>query len=259
MDLYVITGTRRGLGRALADHLLQSSQNVVVEVGRGVSGKNARNTALEADFSDVAQIAAASRSLEASVAAVLSSAAGTAPAFDRAVLFNNAGVVHPVARFDALDTTALGANLNVNLLAPLALAGAFTRATRGRANARAIVHISSGAARRAVRGWSAYCAAKAGLEMATRVAAEEARHTDPNLVICSLAPGVIDTDMQQAVRDSDADAFPERARFVAMKADGTLRRADAVAGDIIQLLHAGRFDHHLAHGANLDIRELLNA
>jgi benzil reductase ((S)-benzoin forming) len=170
-------------------------------------------------------------------------------AFESAALINNAGLVAPVARFDHLDPLLTAANINVNLVAPMLLTRLFAERTAGIAAKRLVVNISSGAAKRAIAGWSAYCAAKAGLEMATRVAALEAGE---GLSICSLAPGVIDTPMQAVVRSAGADAFPDVARFQAMKADGTLRDADDVARDIIALCKGGK----LTNGGNFDIREM---
>ena len=122
-------------------------------------------------------------------------------------------------------------------------------ATRGLASQRLIVNISSGAAKRAIAGWSVYCAAKAGLEMATRVAALEA---PADLAICSLAPGVVDTPMQANVRVATVSDFPDGDKFRAMKADGILRDANVVAREIIQLIEGGK----LTNGGNFDIREL---
>jgi benzil reductase ((S)-benzoin forming) len=120
------------------------------------------------------------------------------------------------------------------------------------AKERLIVNISSGAAKRAIAGWSAYCAAKAGLEMATRVAALDASINDPTLAICSLAPGVVDTQMQAVVRGTTEKEFPDVERFRAMKADGVLRDAHDVARDIATLIAGGR----LTNGGNFDIREM---
>ena len=246
MNLYVITGTTRGLGHALALELGQDANNFVVEISRGVAGKTCPNTFIHADFAQVQSVEKALQALESVVAG---------RQFARAVLINNAGVVLPVARFDALAAGVLQDNLTINVVAPILAAGAFAKLTRSIAASRTIVNISSGAARRAVRGWTAYCTAKAGLEMATRVMAEEALQSDPGLVICSLAPGVVDTPMQATIREVTLDEFPERDRFREMKESGVLRDAAGVARDIISLLHTER----LANGGNYDIRELLNA
>ena len=246
MHLFVVTGTSKGLGRALADGLATDAQNTVVEISRGVWAKNARNTALQADFGHLDEVTAAFAALAQQIAG---------KHFATATLINNAAVVGPVARFDQVDAHELAHGMTVNLVAPIVATQGFANATRGVADQRLVVNISSGAAKRVIRGSTAYCAAKAGLEMATRVAAEEAREFDPSLAVVSLAPGIIDTPMQAALRSSPAERFPDRARFEGMKTSGALRDAPDVAHDIIQLLQSNR----LANGGNYDIRELLNA
>ena len=114
------------------------------------------------------------------------------------------------------------------------------------------INISSGAGRRPIFGWSAYCAAKAGLDMATRVAALEASTRARPVEAVSLAPGVIDTGMQSVVRGASQEDFVDIERFRAMKAAGELRRPEDVAADILRLEAAGR----LTGDAVLDLRQL---
>jgi len=247
MNLYVVTGTSKGLGRAIADELAMRVNCVTIEIGRATSAKNASNTMLEADFSNA-------QSIEHAFAALAAHIRGKT--FQRAVLINNAGVVLPVVRFDKLDSGSLNNNLQVNLLAPILATTLFANLTRAVANERLVIGISSGAAKRAIRGWTAYCAAKAGLEMATRVMADEAAEFDPTLAICTLAPGVVDTPMQATVRGQAADAFPDVARFRDMHATGALREANAVARDIIDLIQPSAGISVLKNGGNYDIREL---
>jgi NAD(P)-dependent dehydrogenase (short-subunit alcohol dehydrogenase family) len=68
-------------------------------------------------------------------------------------------------------------------------------ARRGR-----IINLSSGAALRPLEGWSAYCAAKAGLAMLTRSLALE--YGEAGIRAFGFAPGVVDTDMQAEIRAS---------------------------------------------------------
>ena len=88
---------------------------------------------------------------------------------------------------------------------------------------RRIVNVSSGVARTAVAGWAAYCAAKAGLDHLSRVMAlDEQRLPNPARIV-SLAPGIMDTDMQADVRGSDASEFADIiARFKEYKSTGQL-------------------------------------
>ena len=246
MNLYLITGTTKGLGAALRKVLVADAGNRVITLSRAPTTglADGRNTNIHADFGAVASLTPAFLQVEQQL---------TGNTFARAVLINNAGVVGPVDRFDSLDSMALANNIQVNLAAPMVVTGWFAKTTRGIAAQRLVINISSGAATRAIAGWSAYCAAKAGLEMATRAAALEAAANDPTLAICSLAPGVVDTPMQGQVRAASEDAFPDVARFRAMKADGVLRPAEDVACDIVRLIDNGR----LSNGGNFDLRELI--
>lgn len=239
MDLFVVTGTTNGIGAALKAALAGRPNTVLVCLSRAPESTEApRNVHI--DLADVGEI-------EDAFGAVDDATRGVR--FDRAVLINNAGLAQPVARFDNQNALDLTNNLAVNVVAPMLLTSCFANAFRSRATSRLVVNISSGAAKRAVAGWSAYCTSKAALEMATRVAALEA---EPGLSICSLAPGVVDTPMQAVVRSADASAFPDKPRFVAMKNDGTLRPAADVARDILAAIDAGK----LTNGGNFDLREM---
>jgi benzil reductase ((S)-benzoin forming) len=164
---------------------------------------------------------------------------------------NNAGVIAPVGTLESIDAGALERSLAVNLLAPMLLMRRFLRMTEGVA-LRRIVNVSSGAGRRPISGWSAYCTAKAGLDMASRVVALEARSRGRRVEVVSLAPGVIDTGMQGTVRNASPEDFADVERFRRMKAEGALRPADAVAADILRLEAAGR----LGAEPVADLREL---
>lgn len=242
MNLFIITGTTKGIGAALRDVLAADQINLVITLSRAPDANSLpRNVHL--DVSDLAAIEPAFEKIKAAI---------RNQRFERAVLINNAGVASPVGAFDQISAEDTGRNLLVNVAAPMVLSRLFAIATRECAKQRLIVNISSGAAKRAVAGWSAYCAAKAALEMATRVAALEASTKDPTLSICSLAPGVVDTPMQGLIRDTSEKDFPDVARFRAMKADGVLRDAHEVARDIAALMAGNK----LTNGGNFDIREL---
>jgi benzil reductase ((S)-benzoin forming) len=172
--------------------------------------------------------------------------------FGKAVLVNNAGVVAPVGPLDAVDARELERNIAVNVTAPLLLMRRFLRATAS-VPLRRVINISSGAGRRPIFGWSAYCAAKAALDMASRVAALEAQARGQPVHVVSLAPGVIDTPMQAVVRGASVEAFADVERFRKMKEEGVLRPADDVARDILALEAAGRLD---GVEAVQDLREL---
>lgn len=104
-----------------------------------------------------------------------------------------------------------------------------------------MLHISSGLGRRGMASSGPYCAVKAGLDNLARAQAlEEALQTN-GAKVCSLAPGVIDTDMQVQLRGADAKAFPDREAFVQMKSGGKLDSPASAAAKVIAYLHRADF------------------
>lgn len=242
MNLYVITGTTRGLGAELAAQVATDSGNELVALARAPSGAIAGGVRIEADLTDGAALERACDALERHIAG---------KRYAKAVLVNNAGVIPPVGPVETVDARDLERNLVVNLVAPMLLMRRFLRAT-AHVPLRRIINISSGAARRPIFGWGAYCAAKAGLDMASRVVALEAQARGMAVEVSSLAPGVIDTSMQETVRSASVEAFADVERFRAMKAEGVLRPAHDVAADILRLEAAGK----LAGDPIQDLRQI---
>lgn len=242
MNLYIVTGTTQGLGQALAMRIGARSDNELVALARAPEGPIGGGVRLEVDLADARALDAAFDRIEQRL---------RGKRYSRAVLINNAGTVVPVGPLERCDGSELERSLLVNLVAPVLLMRRFLIATEGVAKLRRIINISSRAARRAVPGWTAYCTAKAGLEMASRVvAADVAGRGDVEVV--SLSPGVIDTAMQDVVRGTDEKDFPERPKFLALKADGGLRPAADVAEEILRLEVAGQ----LTGDVVLDLRTI---
>jgi NAD(P)-dependent dehydrogenase (short-subunit alcohol dehydrogenase family) len=84
------------------------------------------------------------------------------------------------------------------------------------------------------------------------VVALEAQSRRRPVEAVSLAPGVVDTDMQGEIRGMEPAQFADVERFRAMKAEGALRTAEDVAADILRLEGEGR----LVGDAVLDLRQL---
>jgi benzil reductase ((S)-benzoin forming) len=243
MNLYIITGTTQGLGKALADAVASEADNELVSLSRAPDGPIPGGERFNVDLADTAALEAAFDRVERRI---------RGERYAKAVLVNNAGIVAPVAPMEKAGSAEIERNLTVNLVAPMLLMQRFLAATAGVADVVRIINISSGAGRRPVFGWAAYCAAKAGLDMATRVVAMEAQARGLPVEAVSLAPGVIDTGMQGLVRDSSPEDFIDVERFRTLKADGALRSAEDVAADILRLESAGQ----LRGDAILDLRQL---
>ena len=247
--LTVITGASRGLGRAIAQQLLQPGQRLLC-----ISRKSdealaalAREAGVELDQwqLDLSDPVPASERLAAWLQGL------DASAFDSATLINNAGTIGRPRPLSEAVASELAQALRVGLEAPMLLASAFLSATKGWRAERKVLNISSGLGRNAMGSQAPYCAAKAGMDHFSRAVALEEKAAPHGARIVSLAPGVIDTDMQVALRTSEADMFPDRGRFEKLKADGLLDSPESAAGKILKYLERPDF------GANpvADIRD----
>ena len=226
----VITGGSRGLGRSSAIKLAEAGTDVVItyrsnraeadNVVAEIRKAGRRGVALQLDVSQVTALDPFAAQLRAKL-----SEHWNRDHFD--FLVNNAGMgVHAAftetteAQFDELMNTHLkGAFFLTQKLLPLIADG-------GR-----ILNLSSGLARFALPGYSAYAAMKGGIEVLTRYLAKELgpRRISVNV----LAPGAIETDFGGgAVRDN-----AQLNAFVASQtALGRVGLPDDIGGVVAALL-----------------------
>jgi benzil reductase ((S)-benzoin forming) len=151
-------------------------------------------------------------------------------------LINNAGVLPHIAPVGAIEASDLAWALRVDLEAPMLLCSAFLRATADWTIPRKILNISSGLGRKAMASQTAYCAAKAGLDHFTRCLALEEAARPHGARVCSLAPGVIDTDMQVQLRGAGQSQFPDIGNFIGLKDKGLLSTPQDAAAKVLAYL-----------------------
>lgn len=146
---------------------------------------------------------------------------------------NNAGVLGPIGPLRDLNPKDIASNLNTNLLGVFNGSQAFILHRREVGGGGVLLNISSGAAHHCYAGWSAYSAAKAGVERLTEtIQLEEA---GSGLHAYAVSPGIVDTDMQALIRTSTAEQFPEVERFRQLHKEGKLRQPEHVARYLLHL------------------------
>lgn len=230
-DLAIVTGTSRGIGRAVAVALLERDFEVV-----GVS-RTAPDGIDHPRYHhcpcDLADLAAVRRTFEAELPAAV-----TLDGRARIGLVNNAALLD-VESVASASLEHLDSSLRVNVAVPIYLHGWLCRRAPTAAALR-IVDVSSGAADNPYPGWVSYCASKAALEMAGRVLAVELDEVPAmqgrNLAVVAYAPGVVATAMQAQLRAADEAEFPRRERFVRMHVAGELIDPAGPASEIAALL-----------------------
>lgn len=235
--LYIITGASRGIGEAMARRLLAADTQVI-----GISRSRSEAAQFEQWAHDLSQ-----QPLAAAQALQDWLQAQAADAFSSATLINNAGMVANPGPVDAAPLAELSAAIRVGLEAALLMSSAFLHGTAGLGlgRRRRVLNISSGLGRRAMAGSAAYCAAKAGMDNLSRAMALDEAEKPDGAAIVSLAPGIIDTDMQRQLRAGDPSGFPDHAVFVNFKTSGQLLSPDEAAAKVLHYLARPDFGHHV--------------
>ncbi len=237
--LYILTGASRGMGAAMAEQLL-GADNVLLCISRHVNealAAKAKSGDMRCDQwpLDLAQGGVVSARVQEWLGGMDTSR------FASATLINNAAALTHIGPLEDCNDAELASAVRVGLEAPLLLTAAFLRATKDWAGQRSVLNISSGLGRRAMAAQAPYCAAKAGMDHFSRcVALDEAQKTNGAKIV-SLAPGVIDTDMQVHLRAADPAGFPDRANFVGLKDKGQLTSASEAAAKVLAFLRRADF------------------
>lgn len=239
--LVIITGASRGMGRAIAEQLLARPDHTLVCIARNTSTELA--AAEKGEGSSLRQWELDLSEAETAAGQLGDSLQGLdATRYATATLINNAGVIARPAPLSDADLPDLVRALRVGLEAPMLLASAFLKATQGWTQTqRKVLNISSGLGRNAMASQAPYCAAKAGMDHFTRALALEEARAPHGARVVSLAPGVIDTDMQVQLRGGDPAKFPDIERFARMQTEGMLMTPATAAAKVLAYLDRADF------------------
>jgi benzil reductase ((S)-benzoin forming) len=225
VDYYYITGSSKGLGKALAEHALQSENTHVTGIARSNSIQHENYKHIQLDLSDTTAVANFQFEVPSDA--------------NRIVLINNAGAIGEIKYAGRMDTDTIVSDYNVNLVSPSILCHLFIKATQEFNGEKMILNVSSGAGKSPIDGWGTYCASKAGIDLFSRVAAKEQNLQNANGVkIWSVAPGIVDTDMQVGIRSAEVVDFSRVDEFVDYKESGKLADAKSVAAKYFQIIES---------------------
>lgn len=216
----IVTGGSRGIGRAIVELLASQGVDVTffyrgnaaaaAEVVSAVEAAGGHATSMQVDVADAAACAAAIESI-----------ADRCGRID--ILVNNAGIVRDnlmAAMEDDEISAVLDTNVHglFNVTRPVIPFMMSQRAGR-------IINLSSVAGNKAGRGQANYAASKGAVDAVTRALAVEL--APRKIQVNAVAPGVIDTEMSQQVRDLADDQV--KARILLRRYGKASEVANAVA------------------------------
>lgn len=236
-DLVLITGGSSGIGRALVQSVPFVGARVIDISRRGGAGVEH----FAADLADPASWRGVADLFERELAGF---------GGNRAILVHCAGSLEPIGFAGEVDAAAYSRQVLLNSAAPQVLGDAFLRAARATAAVCTILMISSGAAHTRYEGWSAYCAGKAALDHWVRTVGAEQVRRGGRCRVLAVAPGVVETAMQEEVRRTAPEQFPDVERFRSLHREGALRAPSEAARDLWALLESD-----VENGAVLDLRK----
>lgn len=216
--MFFVTGVSRGLGAAITQLLLERGDRVC-GIGRNHQIDHPNFSFIDCDLGNP-------ESIERVQIEVTSG---------EIVLINNAGIIGQIGRISEQENWDLTHVLQVNTIAPMALASKIYRKMHDK-NKFSLVNISSGAANRSIPSWAAYCASKAALNRLSENFFIEEREKGFNPKVYAISPGVIDTDMQVQIRNTSSSEFSEVQNFIDLKEKNQLFSAVESAEKIIEIL-----------------------
>lgn len=249
MAYILITGTSSGIGAALAERFL-SSENTLFCISRSNNAgllKQAKIQGAKMNYTiaDLLEPATAIDFIHKSFSEILSS-------LEPIILINNAGVISPVSPVIGLDEESMKEHFDINFFTPAILTSYFMQQTATLKNPAIVLNISSGAAYIPYEGWSMYGSSKAALNMFTKIAGMEWKRE--NSRIFALAPGIVESRLQEQIRNTDETVFPEKETFVKLHNENRLLKASYVADIVAKTIS----DERIETGSLLSLDDLIN-
>jgi benzil reductase ((S)-benzoin forming) len=238
MNYYFITGTSRGIGKSLAELLLDDDSNIVYGFSRTNTIKHTNYKHIYLDLNQLDKVS------EFEFPELLS--------LKKVVLINNAGVIGDIKPVGYIDNQKIINAYNINLIAPSILMNNFISTYSKLDTEKMVLNISSGAGRNPIDGWNVYCGSKAGLDMFSQVLEKEVAIANSKVKVLSLAPGVVDTQMQKEIRASKNFNFSNLDRFKNYKTSGKLIDPFVTSKQILRFIN----EENLSKNVLCSVREL---
>ncbi|GAA5795424.1 hypothetical protein HPULCUR_000781 [Helicostylum pulchrum] len=255
--LYIVTGANKGFGKVIAETIARQSKvkTSIVLVGRDLSqlesielkqenvscyciGNACLESAVDAEKTVIDQVENLLRNWQEQDRAPVTNA----------ILVNNAGSTGDLAKKVAdYNAAEIQEYVNLNITSYISVVTGFIRLFKKSIVEMKIVNISSLLAVQAFPNWALYATGKSARDMLLKVVAVE----EPSIRTLSYAPGPLDNQMQQHVRETLAD--PEQNKLYSKMAnEGNLVKMEDSALKLYELLEKNEFES----GSHIDFYDI---
>lgn len=242
MRVLIITGGSKGIGKGIILAYLQEGYHVI-SIARTTNKELTAKGATQVTF-DLTDTDKLTQQFEEIFNLI------EGKEITKITLINNAGSLGQIGKLEAIAADKILQAVNLNTVVPMLTSAAFINGTKGWDAQKTIINISSGAAQKPYFGWSVYCSTKAGLDMLTKTIAVEQDEVANGVKVIAVAPGVVDTAMQEEIRSSDKADFKDIDRFLTLKAEDQLNDIETVGLGVYEIDH----DDSIPSGAILRIK-----
>ncbi len=223
MNIFYITGTSKGLGKAICNLLLQDENNFIYGISRNNTIKHKNYKHITLDLSKPYNIT------EFKFDTINNAESYT--------LINNAGIIGDIKHIGNINNKKIIDTYNINIVSPSILINNFVKTYKDTDVKSTILNISSGAGRHSIESWSSYCASKSAMDMFSLVVNDDFYFLrNKNFRIFSVAPGIVDTPMQDDIRLADNSDFSAVDNFKNYKRQNLLSSPDKVAQQLIDII-----------------------
>jgi len=228
-----ISGISSGIGKSLAIHFADLGINVYGISRKVLDYKHENIHHAQVDLTEF-------DSIDTKIKDLLSNS----PNIDLAVL--NAGVLGNMSTMKDAFMTELKSVMDTNLWSQKILLDTLLKLDPAM---KRVIGISSGAAVNGSKGWSGYSLSKAAFNMLIQLYASENEITQ----FIALAPGLVDTGMQEYISSVSSEEFPGLARLQAARGTDTMPSPDTFA---LKFAAALPKLESLESGSFIDIRKM---
>ncbi|MCF8363280.1 MAG: SDR family NAD(P)-dependent oxidoreductase [Prolixibacteraceae bacterium] len=231
----LITGTSSGLGYGLTLNYLKKGHNV-----HGISRKHNDELDLYDNFHFLQQDLSQFETSQQTVKNFLENIDN----LDIVIL--NAGILNEIKDTRDITIDELKRVMDINVWANKNLIDVLTDNVQSIGQ---VIGISSGASQGAARGWNAYSISKSSLNLLLNHYAQEL----PDIHFCALAPGLIDSGMQDYLYTVDRDKFPAVKKLQDAKRTGVMPDVHEAAEIVTKAIPKVK---QYESGSYADVREM---
>ena len=208
---YLITGSSRGLGKALIDQLSSNNNEIV-----GISRSETNSTKYQNISLDLNNLG--------SLRDTLKTHNFFKKPFD--LIFFCAGSLGNIDLAKNISWDSYQEIIKLNVFANKLI---LDHNLNFIDNQQKLIFISSGASLKGYTGWLEYCSTKSMADSMLRVYARE----NKNHIFCSFSPGAIDTDMQTNLRNHITPDLKDLYKFIDLHDNRKLRSTENAAKAIL--------------------------